>query len=90
MGLTHRAVSAGYTPAMPDTRIARRTYALFATVRANWLEAVSLAAIVLVATFLRFDNLQARAGWDSDQGAEMLALWNTVHTGTVPLLGPIT
>jgi 4-amino-4-deoxy-L-arabinose transferase-like glycosyltransferase len=55
----------------------------------HWPEAIGLAAIVLVAAFLRLHDLQSRAGWDSDQGSEMLALWNALHSGTIPQLGPI-
>ncbi len=44
---------------------------------------------MLVAAFARFHDLETRAGWDSDQGAEMLALWNALHTGAIPQLGPI-
>jgi 4-amino-4-deoxy-L-arabinose transferase-like glycosyltransferase len=56
---------------------------------ADWPEAICLAAVLLVAAFLRFNDLQSRAGWDSDQGSEMLALWNALHSGTIPQLGPL-
>ena len=55
----------------------------------HWPEAIGLAAIMLVAAFLRLNDLQSRAGWDSDQGNEMLALWNALHSGTIPQLGPL-
>ena len=29
------------------------------------------------------------ADWDSDQGSEMLAIWNALHSGTIPQLGPL-
>ena len=52
------------------------------------LEAASLAVIVAVGAFLRLHYVPLEAGWDSDQGAEMIAMWNAVHSGALPLLGP--
>lgn len=59
-----------------------------ARIAGNWPEAVALVAILCLASYLRLDNLQDRAGWDTDQGSHMLALWNAIHTGTLPALGP--
>jgi Dolichyl-phosphate-mannose-protein mannosyltransferase len=47
-----------------------------------------LAAIVMAAAVLRFVNLPARGGWDSDQGTEMLALRTALDTGQLPTFGP--
>lgn len=55
----------------------------------HWPELVCLVAVLLVAACLRLIDLQLRADWDSDQGSEMLALWNALHSGTIPQLGPI-
>jgi 4-amino-4-deoxy-L-arabinose transferase-like glycosyltransferase len=60
-----------------------------ALIAAHWREAIGLAAVLLVAAFLRLNNLQSRADWDSDQGSEMLAIWNALHSGTIPQLGPL-
>ena len=60
-----------------------------ALISADWREAIGLAAVLLVAAFLRLNNLQSRADWDSDQGSEMLAIWNALHSGTIPQLGPL-
>jgi len=54
-----------------------------------WPEVIGLALIMLVAAFLRLNNLQTRAQWDSDQGSDMFALWNALHSGTIPQLGPL-
>jgi hypothetical protein len=50
-------------------------------------EALGLAFIVLVAAYLRLNNLQAGADWDSDQGGLMLALRDALHSGSLPQLG---
>lgn len=55
----------------------------------HWPEAVSLAAIIALGAFVRFHYLALGPGWDSDQGTEMLAMWNAIHSGAVPLLGPV-
>ena len=55
----------------------------------HWPEAIGLALITLAAGYIRLNDLVSRAGWDSDQGTEMLALWNALHSGTIPQLGPI-
>jgi 4-amino-4-deoxy-L-arabinose transferase-like glycosyltransferase len=55
----------------------------------HWPEAMGLAAVLFVAAFLRLNDLQSRALWESDQGNQMLALWNALHSGTIPQLGPL-
>ena len=56
-------------------------------VAAHRLETAGFAAILVVAAFLRLEHIQSRAYWDSDQGQIMLAIWNVLHTGTIPQLG---
>ena len=51
-------------------------------------ELIGLAAILAVAAAVRFANLPARGGWDSDQGTEMLAMRNAVSGGGMPVFGP--
>src|ERR1044072_5164891 len=55
--------------------------------RCDWLV---LAAILALATILRFVGLSARGEWDEDQGAQMLAMLHWVRDGDVPLLGPVS
>ena len=42
----------------------------------------------VAAAVLRFVNLPARGGWDSDQGTEMLALRSALAAGRLPTFGP--
>ncbi len=49
-----------------------------------------LAAIIALATVLRFLNLQGRGEWDDDQGNLLLAMLHWVRDGDVPLLGPVS
>ena len=48
-----------------------------------------LAAIIALATALRFIGLPSRGEWDDDQGTELLALLHWVRDGEVPLVGPV-
>jgi hypothetical protein len=48
-----------------------------------------LAAILVLATALRFVGLSARGEWDDDQGNELLTMLHWVREGEVPLLGPV-
>jgi hypothetical protein len=50
----------------------------------------SLVAIVLAAAALRFVDLPARGGWDSDQATSMFDLARAVSTGRLPELGPLS
>ncbi|MGZ5392404.1 MAG: ArnT family glycosyltransferase [Mycobacterium sp.] len=49
-----------------------------------------LAAIIVLATVLRFLNLQGRGEWDDDQGNLLLVMLHWVRDGDVPLLGPVS
>jgi Dolichyl-phosphate-mannose-protein mannosyltransferase len=49
-----------------------------------------LAAILVLATALRFVGLPGRGEWDDDQGNELLTMLNWVRDGKVPLLGPLS
>ena len=53
-------------------------------------ELVGLLVILAVAAALRFIALPTRGQWDADQGHDMLVLFNFVHFGEWPLLGPPT
>jgi len=48
-----------------------------------------LAAILVLATALRFVGLPGRGEWDDDQGNELLTMLHWVRDGEVPLLGPV-
>jgi 4-amino-4-deoxy-L-arabinose transferase-like glycosyltransferase len=49
-----------------------------------------LAAILVLATALRFVGLPGRGEWDDDQGNELLTMLHWVRDGEVPLLGPVS
>jgi 4-amino-4-deoxy-L-arabinose transferase-like glycosyltransferase len=49
-----------------------------------------LAAIVLAGAVLRFANLPARGGWDSDQATTMVDLHTALSTGQLPTFGPLS
>jgi len=49
-----------------------------------------LAAITLLAAILRFVNLPARGGWDSDQASSMFDLQHAISTGQLPTFGPLS
>ena len=49
-----------------------------------------LAAIIVLATVLRFIGLPGRGEWDDDQGSELLTMLHWVRDGEVPLLGPVS
>ena len=66
--------------AEPWSRLARR-------VGTDVRELACLAGIILAGAVLRFVNLPVRAGWDSDQGTEMLALRAALSTGRLPTFG---
>jgi 4-amino-4-deoxy-L-arabinose transferase-like glycosyltransferase len=46
--------------------------------------------ILAAAALLRFANLGARGGWDSDQGNQMLGVWTALKTGHLPQVGPLS
>ncbi len=49
-----------------------------------------LIGLVAIAAILRLPGLGSRAGWDADQGRDMLILWRLVYDHVVPLVGPPT
>jgi 4-amino-4-deoxy-L-arabinose transferase-like glycosyltransferase len=49
-----------------------------------------LGGLLLIAALLRLPGLDGRAGWDADQGTEMLVLWRLVYQHVIPLVGPPT
>jgi len=51
---------------------------------------VVLGGLLLIAALLRLPGLGTRAGWDADQGTEMLVLWRLVYDHVIPLVGPPT
>jgi len=51
---------------------------------------VVLVAILGLAALVRFPGLDARGGFDGDQGHDMLVLLRLVRDGVLPLLGPPT
>lgn len=51
---------------------------------------VVLGGLLIIAGLLRLPGLDSRAGWDADQGTEMLVLWRLVYDHVVPLVGPPT
>jgi hypothetical protein len=53
-------------------------------------ELFGLLAILAAAAVLRFANLGARGGWDSDQGNQMLGVWTALKTGQLPQVGPLS
>ena len=53
-------------------------------------ELFGLLTILAAATVLRFANLGARGGWDSDQGNQMLGVWTALKTGHLPQVGPLS
>ena len=53
-------------------------------------ELLGLLAILATAAVLRFANLGARGGWDSDQGNQMLGVWTALKTGQLPQVGPLS
>ncbi|MGH2465403.1 MAG: glycosyltransferase family 39 protein, partial [Candidatus Limnocylindrales bacterium] len=56
----------------------------------SWRDFVVLGGVLLIAALLRLPGLDSRAGWDADQGTEMLVLWRLVYDHVVPLVGPPT
>ncbi|MGA2512227.1 MAG: hypothetical protein ABSG37_01220 [Candidatus Limnocylindrales bacterium] len=57
---------------------------------ASGRELACLGAILALAAALRFVNLPARGGWDSDQGTSMLDLHRAISTGQLPTFGPLS
>jgi len=53
-------------------------------------ELFGLLTILAAAAVLRFANLGARGGWDSDQGNQMLGVWTALKTGHLPQVGPLS
>ena len=53
-------------------------------------DGLMLAAIIVLATVLRFVGLPGRGEWDDDQGNQLLAMLHWVRDGEVPLLGPVS
>ena len=51
---------------------------------------ISLAAVIVVAAFLRIPGIEARGRFDADQGHDMATLVAFTRDGVVPLLGPKT
>jgi hypothetical protein len=49
-----------------------------------------LGTIVLLAAVLRFVNLPARGGWDSDQATSMFDLERALSSGRLPTFGPLS
>ena len=49
-----------------------------------------LGGLLVIAALLRLPGLAGRAGWDADQGTEMLVLWRLVYDHVIPLVGPPT
>ena len=49
-----------------------------------------LGAIVLLAAVLRFIDLPARGGWDSDQATSMFDLERALASGRLPTFGPLS
>ena len=72
------------TPPAPsgDAPPTRERVSLF-----DWL---SLAAVALVAAFLRLPGIEARGRFDADQGHDMASLVAFTRDGVLPLLGPKT
>ncbi|HEY4752634.1 MAG TPA: hypothetical protein VIH37_05065, partial [Candidatus Limnocylindrales bacterium] len=58
--------------------------------RGRLVELGLLAAILLLAAWLRLPNLGERGPWDSDQGRDMAALQSIAEGRDFPLLGPST
>ncbi len=56
----------------------------------RWADLVALGGVLIVAALLRLPGLATRAGWDADQGTEMLVLWRLVYDHVIPLVGPPT
>ena len=69
--------------AQPWSRLAKR---LGTDVR----ELACLAGIILAGAVLRFANLPARGGWDSDQATTMVDLHTALSTGQLPTFGPLS
>jgi len=53
-------------------------------------ELLGFLTILAAAALLRFANLGARGGWDSDQGNQMLGVWTALKTGHLPQVGPLS
>ena len=53
-------------------------------------ELACVAAILALASILRFVNLPGRGGWGSDQGDQMLDVWRVLQTGHLPQVGPLS
>ncbi len=51
---------------------------------------LALGGVLVIAALLRLPGLDSRAGWDADQGTEMLVLWRLVYDHVIPLVGPPT
>ena len=58
--------------------------------RVSRAELAGLLAILAAAAVLRFVNLAARGGWDSDQGNQMLGVWTALKTWQWPQVGPLS
>jgi 4-amino-4-deoxy-L-arabinose transferase-like glycosyltransferase len=58
--------------------------------RDRLLELGLLAAILVLAAWLRLPDLDQRGQWDSDQGHDMAVLQSMVDGQSIPLLGPST
>jgi hypothetical protein len=58
--------------------------------RRRLLELGLLAAVLLLAAWLRLPGLDQRGQWDSDQGRDMAVLQSMTQGGGIPLLGPST
>jgi 4-amino-4-deoxy-L-arabinose transferase-like glycosyltransferase len=51
-------------------------------------ELALLLLITALGVIIRFAYVASGSTWDVDQGTEMLALWNALTTGQLPLFGP--
>ena len=58
--------------------------------RPSRADVIPLAGLLVIAALLRLPGLASRAGWDADQGTEMLVLWRLVYDHVIPLVGPPT
>ena len=72
------------------TRLARPWPRLARRLGTDARETACLAAIVLAGAVLRFANLPARGGWDSDQATTMVDLHTALSTGQLPTFGPLS
>lgn len=74
----------------PATALRRAWTSLCARLGASQGEVVGLAAIIVAAAGLRFVDLTARGGWDSDQATSMFDMQRALATGQLPALGPLS